>query len=193
MKIFGNYEPEDTHEYDGPSKSQKKRDMQALQELGEALVDLPKDRLAKLELPDSLRVAVQEAQRMPRRNEAFRRQMQYVGRLMRNVEPAPIQAAIDAMKRTTHAEVAHMHRLERLRDALIEDEKALTQIAEEFPGIEIQRLRQMRKNAIKEHELKKPPRAYREIFKMLRDAYALAQGQEVQPDLDDEAEDQEDE
>lgn len=153
----------------GPSKSQKKRDMHALQELGEELVKLSKERLAKIEISDTLRDAVREAQRIPGRSEALRRQMQYIGKLMREADPAPIKAALDAINGVSRAETARMHRLERLRERLIEDEKVVGEIATQYPGADLQHLRQMRRNAIREKELNRPPRAFREIYQFLRE------------------------
>ena len=151
-----------------PSKSQKKRDMTALQDLGAALVELPADRLSKLEMPDALRLAITEARRMTK-HEARRRQMQYIGKLMRSADAAPLQAAVDSVRGASAAESARLHRLERLRQRLLDDERgALEEIAAAHPGADLQQLRQLRRNTLKEREQDKPPRAYREIFKLLR-------------------------
>jgi len=143
--------------------------MHALQELGEDLIKLTKERLAKIDIPDNLRDAVREAQRMPGRNEAMRRQMQYIGKLMREADPAPIRAALDAVNGVSRAETARMHRLERLRERLIEDEHVIGEIATQYPGADLQHLRQMRRNAIREKELNRPPRSFREIYQALRE------------------------
>lgn len=154
---------------EGPSKSQKKRDMTALQVLGQALVELPADRLAKIEMPDALRIALADARRFTK-HEAKRRQMQYIGKLMRKIDPAPFQAALDALAGVSAIENARFHRIERLRTRLIEDEAAaLSEIAAAHPGADLQHLRQLRRNAVKEQELAKPPRAFREIFRILRE------------------------
>ncbi|WP_374599527.1 ribosome biogenesis factor YjgA, partial [Sphingosinicella sp.] len=102
-------------------------------------------------------------------HEARRRQLQYIGRLMRNVDPEPIRAALDAFKGVSAVETARMHRLENLRARLIEDEKALHDIAEAYPGADLQQIRVLRRNAIKEKEAGKPPRAFRELFRVLRE------------------------
>ena len=154
---------------DEPSKSQKKRDMTALQVLGQALVDLPAERLAKIEMPDALRMALADARRFTK-HEARRRQMQYIGKLMRTIDPAPFQAALDALAGVSAVENARFHRIERLRARLLEDEAAaLNEIAAAHGGADLQHLRQLRRNAIKEQELAKPPRAFREIFRILRE------------------------
>lgn len=151
-----------------PSKSQKKREMTALQELGAELVALGRDQLARIELSEDLRDAVRDAQRFTQ-HEAHRRQLQYIGRLMRDLDPAPIRAALDEIKGVSAAATARLHNLERLRARLMEDESALGDIARAHPGADLQHLRQLRRNALKEQEQAKPPRAYRELFRVLRE------------------------
>lgn len=166
-------EPIDT-DTDGtarPSKSQLKRDMTALQDLGAQLVALSTDRLAKIAMPDALRDAVRAAQKISR-HEAKRRQLQYIGKLMRSADPAPIQAALDEINGVSAAANARQHRLERLRARLLEDEAVLGEIAAAHPGADLQHLRQLRRNALKEQAQDKPPRAFRELFRILRDLEA---------------------
>ena len=91
---------------------------------------------------------------------------------MRAVDAAPIQAALDEVNGVSAAATARMHRLERLRERLLEDEAVLGEISRDYPAADLQRLRQLRRNALKEQELAKPPRAYREIFRELRDLAA---------------------
>jgi len=158
-------------EYAGPSKSQLKRDSTALQDLGRELAELGKERLAKVPIDEDLRDAVKDYQRFTA-HEAKRRQLQYIGRLMRNVDPEPVRAALDAFRGVSAVETARMHKLEALRTRLLEDEKTLHEIAEKHPGVDLQQLRVMRRNALKEKELNKPPRAFRELFRELRDLLA---------------------
>lgn len=165
-------------EHERPSKSRIKREMEALQALGERLVGLSKERLANISLPDDLRDAVRDAQRFTK-HEARRRQMQYIGRLMRNVDAAPIQAAIDEIDGVSAAANARQHALERLRGRLLEDEAVLGEIATRHPRADLQQLRQLRRNAIKEAAAAKPPRAFRELFRVLREL-------EEHPDVPDE-------
>lgn len=152
-----------------PSKSSRKRAMQALQDLGAELVALSTDQLKKVPLPDSLFLAIREAQRFTRKDEALRRQMQYIGKLMRTVDPEPIQAQLDVFRGLSSAEIARQHRLEKLRVDLIEDEKVIETIVERWPQVDLQHLRTLRRNAIKEREQSRPSKAFREIFKVLRD------------------------
>jgi ribosome-associated protein len=158
----------DEEDHSQPSKSQVKREMQALQDLGAQLVALNKERLAKIALPEDLRTAVRDAQRFTK-HEARRRQLQYIGRLMRDVDPAPIQAALDAINGVSAAANARQHALERLRAELIENESVLGDIAQRHPGADLQHLRQLRRNALKEQAENKPPRAFRELFRVLRE------------------------
>lgn len=151
-----------------PSKSQVKREMDALQALGARLVELNKERLAKIAMPEELRDAIKDAQRFTK-HEARRRQLQYIGRLMRDVDPAPIQAAIDEVDGVSAAANARQHALERLRERLLEDEAVLGEIAQHHPSADFQHLRQLRRNALKEAESGKPPRAFRELFRALRE------------------------
>ena len=155
-------------EWDGPSKSQKKRESTALQDLGEELVALSKERLAKIDMPERLRDAILAAQRITA-HEGRRRQLQFVGKLMRSTEVEPLQAAVDEVKGASAASTARQHRLEALRTRLMADESGFAQLAEDFPQADIQRLRQLRRNALKEVEQKKPPKSFRELFRELRD------------------------
>ncbi len=151
-----------------PSKSRKKRDMQALQDLGAALADLAPARLDRIEMPEDLRGALLDAQRMTK-HEARRRQLQYIGRLMRDVDPAPIRAALDALNGANALEIARQHRLERLRERLLEDEAVLTEIGAAHPGADITRLRQLRRGTLREREAGKPPKNFRELFRLLKE------------------------
>ena len=155
-------------EWDGPSKSQKKRESTALQDLGEELVALSKDRIAKIDMSERLRDAILQAQRITA-HEGRRRQMQFIGKLMRSTEVEPLQSAVDEVKGASAASTARQHRLEALRTRLMADETGFAQLAEDFPQADIQRLRQLRRNALKEAEQKKPPKSFRELFRELRD------------------------
>jgi ribosome-associated protein len=160
-------DPED-QQPDRPSKSQLKREMDALQALGARLIELGKERLAKIDMPDELRIAVKEAQRITAHG-GRRRQLQYIGRLMRNVDPAPIQAAMDEVDGISAVAKARQHALERLRERFLEDEGVLDEIARRTATADFQQLRQLRRNALKEKAEGKPPRAYRELFRVLRE------------------------
>ena len=150
------------------SKTQKKREMDALQDLGKALIGLSNDTLKTMPIPDALREAVLEHKRLNAHG-ALRRQLQYIGKLMRKVDPAPIQAAIDEIDGVSAAANARQHALERLRARLLEDEAFLSEISATWPGVDLQHLRQLRRNALKEQEARKPPKNFRAIFQLLQE------------------------
>ncbi|MCS6766270.1 MAG: DUF615 domain-containing protein [Candidatus Protistobacter heckmanni] len=165
--------PAQDEEDDGPevkSKSQRKREMHALQDLAETLVDLPGERLLKVPLDEGLRDAVMETRRT-RSHEGRRRQMQYLGKLMRRLddaEVAAIQTVLDSFQSASKAETALLHKLENLRDKLIADDGAMTQVAADYPQADIQALRALVRAARREAELNKPPANSRALFKTLR-------------------------
>ncbi len=150
------------------SKTRKKETMHELQALGTALTELSRDQLKKMDLPEDLHAAVLDWHRFTAR-EAKRRQLQYIGRLMRNTDPEPIQAGLALVRGQSAAETARMHRLERLRERLLEDEKTLHEIAETWPGADLTHLRSLRRAALKEKETAKPPKNYRLIFQFLKE------------------------
>lgn len=152
-----------------PSKTQRKQQMDDLQTLGEELVELSSDRVKKIDIPENLREAVSAAQRMTRRDEARRRQMQYIGKIMRSVEVEPIRAALALVRGESASETAKLHRLEKLRTDLLADEKVLHEIATLYPSVDLQHLRSLCRSALKEHEQNKPPRSYRAIFQLLKE------------------------
>ncbi|WP_292934385.1 ribosome biogenesis factor YjgA [Noviherbaspirillum sp.] len=157
-------------QYDRPSKSQLKREMTALQELGEELVSQPKDRVMRVPMPEDVRDAILECQKI-KDHEGRRRQMQFVGKKMRLLEEdevAAIQRVLDSWKGASKAETAAMHALERRREKLLADDKALTELKEQYPEVDVQQLRALIRNARKEQAENKPPKAYREIFQILK-------------------------
>src|SRR5688572_24724477 len=149
------------------SKTRKKREMHELQALGAALVALSDAHLAGMPLEEGLREAVLEARRM-RSHEARRRQLQYIGRLMRETDAAPIRARLDELSGlSAQASVRH-RRLEALRERLVAGDEALTEFAADYPGADLQALRALIRNARKELKEGRPPRAYRELFRFLK-------------------------
>jgi len=160
----------DTNEEQAPlSKTRRKQQMVELQSLGEDLVELSSERIKKIDIPEDLRSAVSEARRMTRHDEAKRRQMQYIGKIMRNVEVEPIRAALALARGESASDTARLHRLERLRTELLTDETVLQVIATDYPSVDLQHLRSLRRAALKEHEQNKAPRSYRAIYQLLKD------------------------
>jgi len=165
-------ERDDLEPNDRPSKTRRKQEMHELQALGAALVELGAGQLAAIDMPESLREAVLEAKRIASR-EARRRQLQYIGRLMRDVDPAPIRAKLDAWRGQSREAAAALHRVERWRERLLAEEDALTAFATEFPGADLQRLRALVRNARDERpgngqDVGKPPRAFRALFQEIK-------------------------
>ncbi len=160
------FDPDDV--YDGPSKSQQKRDVEALQELGEELVKLPDSQFKRMELPENLRVAVAACRKITQ-NGALRRQKQYIGKLMRSVDPAPIRTQLDVFNGVSVAENAKLHQAEKWRDKLIADDEALTLFLNAYPDTDVTHLRQIIRNARDEAARSKPPKSFREIFRVIRE------------------------
>lgn len=147
-----------------PSKSQRKRQMHELQDLGAELVALNDQQLASVELPENLLDAVMEARRLSNRNEARRRQMQYIGKLMRNVDPEPIRASIAAYTAASDEQTARLHRLERWRTRLLAEDSALTEFMNEYPQADAAQIRLLVRNAARERAGGQPRKAFARCF-----------------------------
>ena len=157
------------------SKTQKKREMIALQELGEELVRLNAAQLTKIPLSDELREAIFAVQSMSKRGARYR-QMQYIGKLMREADIAHIQDALDILRNKNNLATAHFHQFEKWRDQLIAgNEEIMNDILHSFPDVDIQHLRQLVRNAQKEQADGKSPKASREIFRYLKQMQAQTQ------------------
>ena len=142
--------------------------MHELQALGAALAELSESQLKEMRLGEDLLEALLEAKRI-RSHEAKRRQMQYIGRLMREVDPAPIRSRLAELEGSSAQATARHRRLETWRERLLGDDEALTAFAAEHPGADLQALRTLIRNARKEQKESKPPRAYRELFRVLKE------------------------
>ncbi len=151
------------------SRSEIKREVQALQTLGVSLTKLSSVQLDSMNLPDNLRSAIADYQRFTSRT-AMKRQLLYVGRIMRNIDPEPIKQARDRLLNQDHQLNAHFHRLEKWRDRLLnEGDEALTELINSTPDIDGQQLRQMIRNARREASKNKPPKSARAIFQYLKE------------------------
>ncbi|QGZ61965.1 ribosome biogenesis factor YjgA [Paraburkholderia acidisoli] len=170
-------EPDDNG-YDRPSKSQLKREMEALQELGQALVELPKDALKRMPMTEDLADAVHECRRITD-HEGKRRQLQYVGRMMRGLteaEVAALRTKFEEHRGVNKAATARLHWIERTREKLLADDAALTEFVRQHPAADPQEGRTLIRNARREHEQSKPPKYFRELFQWIKDV--SAQGNE---------------
>lgn len=151
------------------SKSQLKRESHALQSLGETLVELPAPQLAQIPMPEELADAVALARKITARG-GRKRQLQYIGKIMRRIEAEPIQQAVDNLAASSARETARLHRLEGWRDRLLEEgDGALGELLDEYPTMDRQHLRQLVRNAQKERVQQKPPKFARELFRYLRE------------------------
>lgn len=151
--------------------------MQALQELGAQLVALNAEQLARIELPERLHDAVVEAQRI-RDFEGRRRQMQYIGRLMREIDPAPIRATLEQWNGLSREHTARERLIERWRAQLIADGGALDAFAAEYPGADLQPLRTLVAGIRRDQAAGKAPKHYRELFRALREIVANTSAKE---------------
>lgn len=169
---FGAFNPEPDDDDTPKSKSQKKRDMTALQDLGVELEALPKDRLARVPMPEALADAIHAARKI-NSHEGKRRQMQFVGKVMRGLdddEIATIRAALEGFKGTSKAETARLHLIERWRELLLTDDESLTKFLGEHPGVDVQAVRNTIRNARREQQMAKPPKSFRELFQIIKSA-----------------------
>jgi ribosome-associated protein len=149
------------------SKSQVKREMLSLQSLGEQLVELSPDQISKIEMSQDLREAVLFAGKL-KRGEALRRQMQFIGTLMRQAELEPIRKALDDVGRGQRLDAQRFHQIEQWRNGLVDgNDEILEDILKQFPDADRQQLRQCVLNARKEKAGGKPPKALRALFRFL--------------------------
>lgn len=174
---------DDQFEYDEPqgkSKSQLKREMTALQDLGANLVKLSNKELSHMPLPEKLAEAIKLARNI-NSNSGLRRQMQYIGRLMREMDATPIQNAYELLKSGKRESAQQFHQIEAWRDNIIaEGETAIEAFLADHPTAERQRLRQLLLNIKKEQNQNQPPKSTRQLFRYLREL--------LEPDADHSAE-----
>lgn len=145
------------------SKTQRKKQMHELQSVGVALTKLSPEQLARIEMPEQLREALLEAKRFTK-HEAIRRQMQYIGRIMRDLDVAPIAAQLEALHAPSHRQTALFHLAERWRTDILADPSTIQAFVAEFPGADAARLRELAERAARERAAEKPPKHYRELF-----------------------------
>ena len=168
--------------YDGPSKSQVKRDMLALLELGKELVELSPERLKQLPLSERLYEAIRLAQRTTSR-EGRRRQVHFVGKLMRDALADQIRAQLETWKHGSREQTKAMHHLEAVRDRLLKDDAALTTLLQKYPQADIQHLRTLiregRKEAAANANLRPGQEPLRKHYRALFQALKTLQDPEI--------------
>lgn len=154
---------------DSPSKSQRKRDMHRLQELGVQLLDLSATELQSLELPEPLQAAVSEARRL-KTHESRRRQAQLIGKLMRGIDPEPVRAYLEQRSRGIRQQTADFHELERWREELIAGgDEAIEQLLQRYPEADRSRLRQWVRAARQTPDGAAAGHPKRKLFRYLRE------------------------
>mgnify|MGYP006197725393 FL=1 len=162
----------ETGEFYSPSRTQQRIEALEIRSLAEKLVALPAAQLARLPIPEELMPHIVETQRITS-HIAHKRQLQFLAKQMRREDDEVLEALRDALDEDGEAarrEVAAMHRVEKWRDRLLEEgDAALAQLLDEYPGADRQTLRQLTRNTLEERKRNKPPRAFRELFRALRE------------------------
>ena len=178
-----------------PSKTRRKKDSHDLQDLGEALVAMPDGRLVDLPMDESLLDAIRQY-RVTRTHEGRRRQMQYIGKLMRRNDPEPLREAVAAMELGQAKDALALHDAERWRNELIASDSALDTWLADHPQADVQQLRSLSRAARKDASAapeQRSGKAFRELFRFLRqNPTALAAGTATDAD-DDNNDDEQDE
>lgn len=156
------------------SKTEMKRDMDELQKLGEELFTLNKQQRQKVPMEEELVDALELADRLPVKTEALRRQLQFIGKLMRGYDPEPILAALDVIKNRHNIAGKVTGQYEQLRDELIaKGDSKINELIEQNPSVERQKLRQLVRNAKKELKSNKPGKAFKEIYQYLKQEVSM--------------------
>lgn len=163
------HEQDDWDDDDFVSKSARKREAHAAQEMGERLVELDDAALKRLDLPDNLLIAIRQARTIKARG-GRKRQLQYIGKLMRSVDFDAIGKALEELDPASPQAVRLQHECERWRAQLIEEgAPAVTAFVDAYPDVDVQQLRQLLRQVEKERSGDYPPRYQRELFRWLRD------------------------
>lgn len=149
------------------SKTRKKKQMDELQDLGVQLAELSSETLKKIQLPEDLYVAIKEYKKM-NSNGASKRQRQYIGRLMREIDATPIRTFLAKLKGENQAYNAFLQRVEQARSRLLADDDALTIFMHDYPHADVSALRTLIRNARKESEQNKSPKNFRALYQLLR-------------------------
>lgn len=164
--------PEDDFEEEIVSKSEMKRQMHALQAMGDKILELNAEQFATIPLTDELEKALTEAKRIKSR-EGLRRQKQYIGKLMRAADHEAIAEALTALDEQQNRLARAFHVMEQWRDDLIDGDDSVTaNFINEFPNVDIQQLRNLIRNAKAEKAKQKPPASARKLFKLIREQIA---------------------
>ena len=151
------------------SKSQLKREAHAITRLGEQLIELDEKKLRQFDLPENILDAVLAARKI-KAHGARKRQLLYLGKLLRTIDTSDISARLTSLHSQSREDAAAFQRLEQWRDRLLTDDQALTELLNEYPVLDVQHIRQLIRTARKEQQESKPPAAARSLFRYLRDS-----------------------
>ncbi len=165
---YGAYQDDE----DEKSKSQIKREMELMQKIGERLIKLPIDKLNHLNLDDQLLDAILLAKKI-KAHEALRRQRQFIGKIMRGLDEEDIQNIQDYLETLDGCNVKHkqlLHFIENWRDKLLSQEDALSEFIQQYAQTDRSNLHQLIRSARKEKEQNKPPKAFRELFTLIKNS-----------------------
>lgn len=149
------------------SKTQKKQEMNDLQDLGTELLELSADTLKHMDLPEDLLAALLEGKRITAHG-AIARHKQYIGKIMRHVDTEPIQQRLDIIRGDSAEHNAWLHLIERWRERLMTDDGLLSEFVKDFPEADVQQMRTYIRNARKEKQENKPPKSYRALFQSIK-------------------------
>jgi ribosome-associated protein len=181
------YTDDPEHDY-GPTRTQQRRDALAVLALANQLVELPPSKLAKLDLPEDVQREIAQTRRITA-HIARKRQLAFLAKVMRRHDTEVfdgVRAALGENRERQRQETAAMHRFEATRDRLLADtDAAMSELIEQFPNVDRQHLRSLVRQAKAEKESNKPPRAYREIFQLLKELVPGGEEDAEQDDLDD--------
>lgn len=160
----------DDQEPEAKSKTQLKNESTAIQKLGESLVNLGPAALAKMPIDEDLADAINLARKIDKKKEGYRRQLQLIGKMMRSRDNQPIQDALDQLQMAHRKTTQKFHNLETARDKVLSGKDSeINALINEHPQLDRQKLRQFARQASKQQELNKPPKAARELFQYLKD------------------------
>ncbi len=166
------YSPEPLLDKNGEiikSKTQLKQEAEDIKQLGVALVEFSNAQLDEIPMKDELREAIQLANRINKKKDGFRRQLQLIGKILRQCELEPIEDGINKLRAHHRRTNNHFHQLEQLRDDIVnKGDSAIQSALDEYPELDRQKLRQLQRQAVKQKEAEKPPKAAREIFQYLQ-------------------------
>lgn len=163
--------PHNEFDDDYQSKSHFKREADQRQALGEALVNLGTRELEQVPLDETLLDAIALAHKIRNKHEAYRRQLQFIGKLMRSREPQPILQALEQIRNRHGLAIQAHHQLEQWRDRLLaEGDPAIDALLAELPQLDRQQLRKLVRQAQAEQKRQQPPKSARLLFRLLREA-----------------------